>query len=383
MNLHTHRSHAPHGNGIDYVLRALALLLSMLHGAALFAADATITLSEEQFKNLGVTLGKPEAVQQAPLLDAPAQVAVPPAHEYVVSAAQPGLIVKLDAAAGDTVKKGQLLGIIDSPELLTLQQQYLQAVNESRLAGTVYRRDKKLHEEGVIAERRWQESNTQHQTQASMESEAKQLLTAAGMSDADIKRLAASRRLNSQLRLYAPADGVVLERMAKTGARVAAQDALYHIADLAELWLEIAIPEQRAKEVKIGDRVTLENSAASARITLLGRSVDAKTQTVLGRALIDKEQNSVRVGQMVNAQIVQPSAEPVFKLPHGAVASNAGQTYLFSRSADGFTVKPVRVIGKQGDFAYVSGALQGDESIAVSGAVALKANWLGLGGGEE
>jgi cobalt-zinc-cadmium efflux system membrane fusion protein len=308
---------------------------------------------------------------------------VPPAHEYVVSAAQPGLIAGLEAAAGDTVEKGQLLGVIDSPELLTLQQQYLQAASASRLAQSVYRRDQKLHDEGVIAERRRQESSAEYQMQTSAENEAKQLLLAAGMSEPGIKRLAASQHLTSRIQLYAPAGGVVLERRVKTGERVAAQEALYRIADLGELWLEIAIPAQRAQEVKIGDRVLLENGTAGARITVLGRSVDAKTQTVLGRALIDQGRDALRVGQTLNAQIVQPSSEPVFKLPHGAIAANAGQTYVFRRTSGGFAVKQVEVVGKQGDYSYVAGDLQPDENLAVSGAVALKANWLGLGGGEE
>jgi cobalt-zinc-cadmium efflux system membrane fusion protein len=359
-----------------------ALLLLGLSSAALFAADATFTLSEEQFKNLGVTLGRPEAVQQAPLLNAPAQVVVPPAHEYVVSAAQPGLINRLNAAAGDTVNKGQTLAVIDSPDLLMLQQSYLQAAGQSRLASEAYRRDKKLHDEGVIADRRWQETAAQYGMQTSAENEAKQLLAVAGMSDADIKRLAATRRLSSQLLVYAPAGGVVLERMAKTGERVAAQEPLYRIANLDELWLEIAVPQQRAQDIKAGDRVTVENTGAGARITLLGRSVDPQTQTVLGRAAIDVGHGDVRVGQTVNAQIVRISAEPLFKLPDAAVAQNAGQAYVFSRTAEGFAVKPVRVTGKQGGYSFVGGALQADENVAVSGAVALKANWLGLGQNE-
>jgi len=40
------------------------------------------------------------------------------------------------------------------------------------------------------------------------------------------------------------------------------------------------------------------------------------------------------------------------------------------------------VIGKQGDESIISGEFTGNEEIAVKGAVALKANWLGLGSEE-
>lgn len=363
------------------ILHTTFLLLN-LACATLYAADATIILKEEQFKSLGVILGKPQPVKQTPLLNAPAQVVVPPEHEYIVSAAQAGLISKLNAAAGDEVKKGQTLASINSPGLLMLQQQFLKAASESRLAWTAYRRDKKLRAEGVIAERRWQETAALYDLQASAENEAKQLLAIAGMSAADIQRLAATRRLTSQLQVLAPADGIVLKRMANVGERVAEQEPLYRIANLDELWLEIAIPQQNAQDVKAGDLVTVENTAVSARLTLLGRFVNPQTQTVLGRAVVTSRQTQIRAGQTLKVQIAQPSSEQLFKLPNTAIALNEGQAYVFSRNAGGFTVKPVKVLGKQDDYAFIGGVLNADEIIALNGAVALKANWLGLGQNE-
>lgn len=146
---------SPHSAALHACYMVVLLLLPALYGKLLMAGETMITLSEAQYQNLGVVLGKPEPVQQIPLLNAPAKAVVPPAHEYIVSAAQAGLIEKLDVAAGDSVKQGQVLASINSPELVMLQQQYLQSASESRLAYAAYQRDKKLRDEGVIAERRW------------------------------------------------------------------------------------------------------------------------------------------------------------------------------------------------------------------------------------
>lgn len=363
------------------------LFVLALHCATAFAVENALKLSSEQMQNLGVELDKPETVQYLPLFNAPAQVQVPPEHEYVVSAAQAGLVVKLAAAVGDSVKKGQPLAVIDSPDLVMLQRQYLQAVNAGDLAWTAYQRDKKLTDAGVIAQRRLQESSAQYQTQAAAVAEAKQLLAMAGMTDTEVNRLAATKRLHSQLVAQAPASGIVLERMVSAGARVAMQAPLYRIANLAQLWLEINIPQDHIGSVQVGDRVIVENSPATARITLLGKSIDTQNQTVLGRALIDGRQPLLRPGQLVNAQIIQYSEAPLFKVPNSAIAVNAGHAYVFIRSADGFTVQAVDVAGKQGAVTYVRAAapsaLQAERELAVKGAVALKAKWLGLGEGEE
>ena len=87
---------------------------------------------------------------------------IPSTHEYIVSASQAGLITKLNAAMGDKVKKGEVLAQLNSPDLLSMQRLYLKAVSEMQLGSLTYQRDKKLLADGVIAERRWQETHSQY-----------------------------------------------------------------------------------------------------------------------------------------------------------------------------------------------------------------------------
>ena len=366
----------------------VALCLFLTSVACVFpvvAAENTIAISQEYVTNLGIMLGKLTPAKQIPLLTAPAKVVIPPAHEYIVSASQAGLITKLNAALGDTVKKGQVLALLNSPDLLSMQRLYLKAVSEMQLSEFSYQRDQKLAAEGVIAERRWQETNSLHNTFVSEVNEHKQLLEIAGMTSEEINKLTKTRQLSSQLNVHAPISGVVMDRMAVAGERMDILAPLYRIANLDELWLEINIPHEHIGQIKVGDQVQIENSPIYAQITLLGQSVNSENQTLLARATIKdskdliKQQASVRAGQSINTQIIQASDNAAFKVPNTAIAQNDGLAYIFIRTLDGFTVSPITVIGKQGDVSIISGNLSGDESIAIKGAVALKANWLGLG----
>jgi len=177
---------------------------------------------------------------------------------------------------------------------------------------------------------------------------------------------------------------VVLERLAVAGTHIDMMAPLYRIANLDELWLEIAIPQERIGSIKIGDRVAVEDSGIKAKITLLGQSVSPENQTMLARAVVTKTQESasLRPGQRLNTRIIQPSDKTVFKVPNSAIARNEGKAFIFIRTQQGFSVTPIAVVGKQGDESIISGELTGDEEIAVKGAVALKANWLGLGSDE-
>lgn len=358
------------------------MMVSFLLCGSIAHAENNVKISQENFGNLGVILGKLQIATQVPLLTAPAKVVVPPEQEYVVSASQAGLITKLNAAIGDTVKKGEVLVELNSPDLLSMQRLYLKALSELQQGSFLYNRDKKLVQDGVIAERRWQETQGQYNTFLSEADEHKQLLQSAGMTNGEIEQLRKTHHLSSLHSLRAPITGVVMERMAVSGERIGSLAPIYRIANLDELWLEINIPQERVSSLKIGDSVHIENTDIHAKISLLGQSVNPENQTVLARAVIKGKQSAIRSGQRINIQIIQASDSAIFKVPNTAIAQNEGKSFVFVHNKDGFAVTPIVVIGKQGEESIISGELSANDEIAIQGAVALKANWLGLGSAE-
>lgn len=366
-----------------FVVRAAMLLLLSLTGLGSHAAENVIQISQENLDALGVKLGKLEPVTQFPVLSAPAKVVIPPAQEYIVSTSQGGVIEKLNAAVGDKVTKGQILAQLNSPDLLTLQREYLKADSAMQLASAIYQRDKKLLQEGVIADRRWQETSSEYHSAVSEADEHRQLLEIAGMTDTEVEKFRKTHRLTRQLNIRAPIAGVVMERLAVVGTHIDIMEPLFRIANLDELWLEIAIPQERVGDIKIGDRVLIDNSDIGAKITLLGQSVNPENQSILARAILQKHNlESLRAGQRLNTRIIQSSDKAAFKIPNTAIAQNEGKAFIFVRTPQGVVVTPVAVVGKQDSESIISGEMTGNEDIAVQGAVALKANWLGLGSDE-
>ncbi|PPC92170.1 MAG: efflux transporter periplasmic adaptor subunit [Methylobacter sp.] len=357
----------------------LSFWLWLCVAASAQADNGLINISQDSIDNLGIKLGKPVPVSQLPVLSAPAKIIVPPGNAYVVSATQAGVIIQLTASVGDSVKKGDVLATINSPGLLALQQQFLKAGNDFRVGLAAFNRDKKLFDDGVIAERRWQETAGQfHSLEASLD-EARQLLEISGMPAADIDRLNRSHRMHSLLSVRAPIAGTVLELKAANGEHVDTLAPLYHLANLQELWLEISVPQEKVHNLKPGDTVLIDGSQANAKISLIGQSVNPQSQTVTVRAVLKNEQAGVFAGQKANVQILQNLPAQAFKVPNTAVAQNEGKNFIFLRNERGFMATEVNVIGKQDSASIITGNLSLDAEIAVSGAVALKASWLGLG----
>ncbi len=359
------------------IIIALSLLVVAHPAFTAQETQPTVTLSEKNIDSLGIVQGKLIQATHIPVLYAPAKVLIPNNNDYVVSASQAGLINQLNAAIGDAVKKGDVLAQIDSPNLLSLQSNYLKAASAMQLANSAYQRDKSLAQDGIIAKRRVQETQSHFNAAEIDMKEAKRLLEIAGGDTHS------QEKLNSHLTIRSPISGVVIERMAVVGTRIDMLTPLYRVANLHTLWLEIAVPQEHISEISLGDQVLIENTPLTADISLIGQSVNVEDQTVLVRAVINNAQEYIRVGQKLNVQIQKISKDRVFIVSNSAIAQHDGNAFVFVRNDTGFTITPITIVSKQDEKTIIRGAFTGNEIIAQKGAAVLKANWIGVGSAEQ
>jgi cobalt-zinc-cadmium efflux system membrane fusion protein len=279
------------------------------------------------------------------------------------------------------VRAGQVLAEMQSPSLLGQQRDLLNAATEFQLAERQLQRDQTLLSEGIISRIRWQETKSRFDKAQTQLRETEQVLTLSGLPADELKRLEATRRLSDTLKLRSPVDGVLLERMAVAGQRVDILTPLFRVANLDELWLEISVPQERANEIRIGDRVTLDNPKLSGRITQVSRNINPNSQSVLVRSIIEKRASGILAGQNVNVQISHASTDYIVRLPATSLVSQEGRQYMFVRVPEGFAVRPVAVAGVEARDVVVHEGLKKGDEVVVQGVAALKAAWLGMGSG--
>jgi len=357
----------------------------LLAAGLLFAASAhpshEIAISAEQMQRMGIALGTVEPAESSSTGRLPARVVIPPQQQRVLSAPQGGLVTRLRAAVGDAVAKGQVLAEIDSPDLVALQRDFLQAVTEAHLARTELERDRRLHQEGIIAERRYLETRSRHEEAVATLEARRQALGLAGMRPADVAALEHERRLSSTLQVTAPLGGVVLAQHAVIGQRVDRAEPLYRIGQLEPLWLELRVPVDRLAGVAAGSPVQVPGCAQTdARVVVVGQDVDPDSQTVLVRASISGVDGCLRPGQFLQVSLHLSSERNQYRVPSSAVVRSGQDTVVFVREPNGFVPVPVEVSGRDGDHAVVAGDIAAGQEIAASGLAAIKAAWLGMGG---
>jgi RND family efflux transporter MFP subunit len=351
----------------------LALFLWSIAAPLLHAEESRLSLQPAQFKSLGIETAIVGEAAGGRSGNYPAQVRVPNEQMRVVAAPVGGMVEMLAVAPGATVKRGQVVALLASPQALELQRDALQAGSQAGLLQQNLKRDEQLFAEGLIAESRLQATRAAAAQASTQASERNLGLALAG---------AAPGKLGGKLALTTPIDGVVLEQGVQLGQRVESSTVIYRIAKLMPLWLEIQAPADIAATLRPGGPVKIAHSDINGKLIAIGRAVDTASQTVLLRAEVTKGAESLRPGQVIEVEIAGLAGQQQ-RLPAAALARNEGKTYAFVETSNdakaiNFEARPVRVVSQGGDSVTVDGIKAG-EKVAVKGVSGLKAMLTGVG----
>lgn len=212
-----------------------------------------------------------------------------------VSTKVPSRVEQLIADEGDQVKKGQVLGVLTSPELQAKQQQAEGALQSARaleqtavrgsqqeniaslkanwqsaqaqaeLARVTYQRSQNLFNEGVISRQRRDEAQAAKNSSAQIAEAARQQYLRAergstpeqlSSAQAQVKIAEAAvfeaKSLNQEMQLVAPEDGEVSQKFANVGELVPAGIPLYTLIDLRNQWVSINLREDQFNQLKHG-----------------------------------------------------------------------------------------------------------------------------------
>lgn len=368
------------------LLSRVCLTLAFAVGANTLAAErqAKFAVADKQIQTFGIELTSLQR-QSAPLtLNLPAQVILPPNREHIISAPMAGLPVQLLVQANQSVKPGTPLLRLVSAEFGQLQLQLMQAHNRAILARQSAQRERALFDEGIIPQRRVEETQTALKESEAALSQAKAALRLAGVSMPAIERIASSGKLEDGLTLYAAQSGVITDLEVKLGLRVEPGTALMRLAQTDRLWLEIQAPAAEVAHWKIGSKLNIVGRDISAQLISISPVVSTTSQTIAIRAEIAAGSHGLRAGELLSVALPQTAATDSWDIPLAAIAHDANLAYVFLKTKDGFEARAVNIIHSAGSRVRIQaaqGAFKADDKIAVTGIVALKGSWLGEKGG--
>lgn len=365
-------------------MRWLIVLLALYFGVS--AAADTLIIEKSKLEGLGVRFASAKSVAEQYSRVLPGKVVLPVSQQHMISAPLSGRIMRINVANGDEVASDSVITVLESPELLDLQRALLSAVGKYRLDGEAYKRDKTLFEEGIIAQRRLLETRYAFQQSAAMLHESRQLLQIAGMSEKDIEQLESKSDLTNRLEIRAGVPGFILEQEISIGDYVDTGAPLFQVGQTNPLWVLVDIPEEQAGNYPVGASVLVTGCEhTEGKLVAIAKSVDSVSQTIQLRVEFHFNKNSVaclKPGQFVQARIKLEQSRSIFEIPLAATVHHDGKTVIFVQGESAIEARTVEVLSRHGSMVRVQGALDQQTLIAVEGSAALKAAWMGMGGGD-
>lgn len=310
-------------------------------------------------------------------------VVLPAQQSDVVSMPVNGVVQSVLVAPMETVRAGQAVARIMSPQLVEWQREWLLAETQARLAKGKAQRDEQMFADGIVSEHRRNESAGLYEMAVLAARERRQALRLGGMSEADLSQASATQALSPQLTLVSPVAGMVLEQSVVPGQRLDAGSPVARIGRSGALAIELQASSQQALGLRVGDRLAVDGCSLPATIRAVSTQVSAMTQSVMLRAELTGREDCLRINQFVQlralGQAASAGATVALSVPAQAVVQHGGQRYVFVRQPQGFrAVAVITGSGGGSETPIVSGLKAGDE-VAVKGVAAIKGAWLGLG----
>jgi hypothetical protein len=172
----------------------------------------------------------------------------------------------------------------------------------------------------------------------------------------------------------APSDGMVIEKMAVVGQMIKAGERAYRLADLSSVWVLAQVYEQDLPFVRAGQNATVRvtygpERMIEGRVEELLPQVEAQTRTATARIVLANPDASLRPGMFVDVRFVVQLADAAVLVPDLAVLRSGERDTVFIARGNGtFEPREIKLgVRSQGNFYEVLSGLDGGERVVVSG----------------
>lgn len=256
------------------------------------AVAGSVEVDPRIVQNLGVRLAPVERGRLARLVDSVGLVSVDEHRIQAVQVRASGWVEQLAVrAVGDSVRRGQLLAAVYSPDLLATQDELLVAVGSG---------------------------------DAGLLDAARSRLSLLGMSNTQIAQVERTRKAERRISYFAPFDGYVMDLGVRQGAAAAVDTTLFQLAELNTVWINAEVPETQAAWLKVGDRAeatvpALPGERFPARIDYIYPELTTATHTLKVRLVVENPRRSLRPGMFAGVHLVGAPREDALVVPSEAV----------------------------------------------------------------
>ena len=271
-----------------------------------------------------------------------------------ITAKFPGRIEQLYVDfTGELIRKGSRLASIYSPELVTAQQELLEAVSTKATFPELYEASRRKLQN-------WK------------------------LSESQIDQLEATGKVKDQFEILADKSGIVTQKNVTVGDYVGTGSVLFNVVDMRSLWVMLDAYESDLPFLKVGDAVEftvagVPGKTFQAKISFINPVIDAETRAANVRAEVLNESGILKPEMFVNAEIKveTPAGQTSLAIPRTALLWSGKRSVVYVKTPDAtapsYEMREVTIGSRIGEMWLIEGGLEAGEEIVTNGVFAIDA----------
>jgi cobalt-zinc-cadmium efflux system membrane fusion protein len=307
-----------------------------------------VTLTAQQVASLGIKSNNLSKSLLGMSIFANGMIDVPPQNKSYISVPFGGYIRYIKVLDGMRVSKGEVLLVVEHPEIIQLQQDYLEVLGNMEYLKAEMDRQKALLDKEAGSAKNYQQAKSNWQVAQAKLSGLSVKLEMANVNVAALK----NGTIQREQKIRSPFSGVVTKVNTNVGSFADPKDNLLEVIDLKHAHAELTIYEKYLKLLKVNQLVSLNfvdsDEKITAKVFLIGREIGAD-RTVKVHCHFDRLPKEIVPGSYLKAEINVDEMEH-FVVPTDAIVNFGGKDMIYV-TADNrhFIPVEIEVLSTQGD----------------------------------
>ncbi len=312
--------------------------------------DSTVTLSSVQLKNAAIKTGNVSMQNIRATIRVNGSVDVPPQSMVSISFPLGGYLKSTSLLPGSSVRKGEVIGIMEDQSYVQLQQDYLTAKARMEFLQADMQRQKELSEAEATSKKNYQLVLSEYKTQQVLLKSLEEKLRIIEINPEKLN----VQNISRDVPVYSPINGYVTKVNVNIGKYVNPSDVLFELVDPDDIHASITVFEKDINYFKKGmkGRVSLVDDPAKTYevdVILVTKNIN-DNRSGLVHCHFDNPIHELLPGMFLNG-VFELDNKNVQAVTEESIVRYHGKEYLFvAKGADTFVMTPVQTGNKENGY---------------------------------
>lgn len=297
-----------------------------------------------------------------------------------ISSPLQGRVLDVRAKLGDHVKAGDVLVVIDSPDISAAYSDFVKEASDLEYSTRAYELAKDLYENKALPMKDYKQAENDLVKAKAEFRRSKEKLLSLRVPAAELGKPLAQQKITARFEMKSQLAGTVVERNVTPGQSVGgdASQVLFTVADLERLQVVADVYERDLDLVRVGQvaSVTVEayqSENFAAAVAAVGDVVDPTSRTIKVRAWVNNATHRLKPEMFARLHIEVGEATNFLTVPKEAVLEVDGKTFVYVVEQTGrYSRRPVKIGPASNEQVRIVEGLSSGERIVTKGAVLIK-----------